>query len=60
MKAGSTMSVGEALALARSLAPAMSCETVPVPQAAGRVLAEDVRAGRDLPPVTSSAWTVGR
>ena len=55
------MSVGEALARARSLAPAMSFETVPVPEAAGRVLAEDVRAGRDLPPVTSSAmdgWAV--
>jgi molybdopterin molybdotransferase len=55
------MSVAEALERARSLAPVMPSETVPVPQAAGRVLAEDVCAGRDLPPVANSAmdgWAV--
>lgn len=51
----------EALELARALAPAMSAEPVPVPEAAGRVLAEDVRAARDLPAHASSAmdgWAV--
>ncbi len=51
----------EALDLARSLAPALAAESVPVPQSAGRVLAEDVRAGRDLPARASSAmdgWAV--
>lgn len=51
----------EALGLARALAPALPAEPVPVPEAAGRVLAEDVRAGRDLPAHPSSAmdgWAV--
>ena len=47
--------VQEALDLAHGLAPAMPAEPVPVPEAAGRVLAEDVRAGRDLPAQTGSA-----
>lgn len=53
--------VQEALELARELAPAMSAEAVPVSEAAGRVLAEDVRAGRDLPAHAGSAmdgWAV--
>src|SRR5680860_1401311 len=53
--------VEEALELARSLAPPLPAEHVPVPEAAGRVLAEDVHAGRDLPARTSSAmdgWAV--
>ncbi len=51
----------EALELARSLAIATGAEPVPVPEAAGRVLAEDVCAGRDLPAHASSAmdgWAV--
>ena len=51
----------EAIALAASLAPRPPAEPVPVPDAAGRVLAEDVRAGRDLPAADSSAmdgWAV--
>lgn len=51
----------EALELARSLAPPMDAEPVPVPEAAGRVLAEDVVAGRDLPAHAGSAmdgWAV--
>lgn len=53
--------VQEALDLAHGLAPAMPGEPVPVPEAAGRVLAEDVRAGRDLPAHAGSAmdgWAV--
>ncbi len=45
----------EALELARALAPPLSVEPVPVPETAGRVLAEDVHAGRDLPALASSA-----
>jgi molybdopterin molybdotransferase len=55
------LSVEEAIALAASLAPVLAPEAVPVPEAAGRVLAEDVRAGRDLPAADSSAmdgWAV--
>lgn len=61
MSGRQTMSVAEALERARELAPVMSAEPVPVPEAAGRVLAEDVRAGRDLPAVASAAmdgWAV--
>lgn len=52
---------GLALERARALAPRTPAEGVPVPEAAGRTLAEDVRAGRDLPPEASSAmdgWAV--
>lgn len=55
------LSVEEAIALAASLAPVLPAEPVPVPAAAGRVLAEDVSAGRDLPAADSSAmdgWAV--
>ena len=55
------ISVEEALALVAALAPARAAEAVPVPDAAGRILAEDVRAGRDLPAAESSAmdgWAV--
>ena len=55
------ISVADALAVARALAPATPAETVAVPEAAGRTLAEDVCAGRDLPAATSSAmdgWAV--
>lgn len=51
----------EALAVARALAPATGTEPVPVPEAAGRTLADDVRAVRDLPPADLSAmdgWAV--
>ena len=51
----------EALELARALAPPLSPQPVPVPETAGRVLAEDVHAGRDLPAHASSAmdgWAV--
>lgn len=51
----------EALELAHRLAPALPAEPIPVPEAAGRVLAEDVRAGRDLPAHAGSAmdgWAV--
>lgn len=51
----------EALELARALAPALPAEPVPVPETAGRVLAEDVRAQRDLPAHAGSAmdgWAV--
>jgi molybdopterin molybdotransferase len=53
--------VERALELARALAPATPAEDVPVPGSAGRLLAEDVRAVRDLPAVHSSAmdgWAV--
>jgi molybdopterin molybdotransferase len=53
--------VQEALDLAHGLAPALPGEPVAVPEAAGRVLAEDVRAGRDLPAQAGSAmdgWAV--
>lgn len=55
------LSVFQALELARALAPRLTAESVPVPETAGRVLAEDVRATRDLPAAPSSAmdgWAV--
>lgn len=45
----------------RALAPATATEAVPVEEAVGRTLAEDVRAARDLPAAESSAmdgWAV--
>ena len=51
----------EAIALARALAPVREAEPVPVAETAGRTLAEDVRALRDLPAAESSAmdgWAV--
>ena len=44
-----------ALERARAIAPPLRAEPVAVPEAAGRTLAEDVRAERDLPPEASSA-----
>lgn len=61
MSGRATISVAEALERARELAPPMPAEPVAVPGAAGRLLAEDVRAGRDLPAVESAAmdgWAV--
>ena len=61
MSGRSNIGVDEALECARALAPDLPAELVPVPRTAGRVLAEDVRAGRDLPAVASSAmdgWAV--
>lgn len=55
------LSLRTALDRAREIAPAPPPEEVPVPDAAGRTLAEDVRAARDLPPRPSSAmdgWAV--
>jgi molybdopterin molybdotransferase len=61
MSARAAVSVEEALALARAHALRPGAEDVPVPEAAGRTLAEDVRAVRDLPPADLSAmdgWAV--
>jgi molybdopterin molybdotransferase len=55
------VSVGRALELARALAVATGAEAVPVAEAAGRTLAEDVRAARDVPAADGSAmdgWAV--
>jgi molybdopterin molybdotransferase len=55
------LSLEEALERARRIAPSPPAEEVPVPDAAGRTLAEDVRAERDLPPAATSAmdgWAV--
>lgn len=56
-----TIDLETALARAREIAPSPPAEEVAVPEAAGRTLAEDVRAERDLPPRASSAmdgWAV--
>ncbi len=55
------LSLETALERARGIAPSPAAEEVPVPAAAGRTLAEDVRAERDLPPAGTSAmdgWAV--
>jgi molybdopterin molybdotransferase len=55
------LSLEAALEHARRIAPSPAAEEVPVPDAAGRTLAEDVRAERDLPPAATSAmdgWAV--
>lgn len=55
------LSLEDALERARRIAPSPGAEEVPVPDAAGRTLAEDVRAERDLPPAATSAmdgWAV--
>jgi molybdopterin molybdotransferase len=49
------LSVDEALALVLERVQRLESERVPVAAAAGRVLAEDVRAAVDLPPFRSSA-----
>jgi molybdopterin molybdotransferase len=61
MGAEQDVTVERALELARSLAPARDIELVHVPEAAGRVLASDVAAARDLPAADVSAmdgWAV--
>ena len=55
------VSVERAREIARELAPPTGAEDVPVPEAAGRVLAADARAVRDLPAAEVSAmdgWAV--
>ena len=55
------VTVERARELARELAPATDFELVPVPESAGRVLAADVAAARDLPAADVSAmdgWAV--
>jgi molybdopterin molybdotransferase len=47
--------VDQALARIFALCPALPPEVVPLAQAAGRVLVEPVRAGRDQPPFAASA-----
>jgi len=49
------IAVEDALARIFALCPAARTETVPLAQAAGRVLAEPVTAGRDQPPFAGSA-----
>lgn len=49
------LSVAEALARVLALMAPVGSETVPLAQAAGRVLSEDVVAGRDQPPFAASA-----
>lgn len=49
------IAVDEALTRIFSLCPVLGRETVPLAQAAGRVLAEPVTAQRDQPPVAASA-----
>ena len=51
----SLIGVDEALARIFDLVPAMPAETVPLADAAGRVLAEDAVARRDQPPFAASA-----
>jgi len=61
MPAENDVDVARALELALDLAPLTSHERVPVPDLAGRTLAADVTAGRDLPPTDTSAmdgWAV--
>jgi molybdopterin molybdotransferase len=61
MGAEQDVTVERALEVARSLAPARDLELVHVPEAAGRVLASDVAAARDLPAADVSAmdgWAV--
>lgn len=61
MAAEHDVSVERAREIARALAPRTGAEDVPVPDAAGRVLAADVRAVRDLPAAEVSAmdgWAV--
>ena len=55
------ISAEEALAIVRAVAPVTGAEAVPVAEAVGRTLADDVRAVRDLPAAESSAmdgWAV--
>jgi molybdopterin molybdotransferase len=55
------VTIERALEIARGLAPDTGVEEVPVPEAAGRLLATDVLARRDLPPADVSAmdgWAV--
>jgi molybdopterin molybdotransferase len=47
--------VEQALARVFALCPTLPAETVPLAQAAGRVMAEPVRAARDQPPFAGSA-----
>jgi molybdopterin molybdotransferase len=49
------LALEEALELVLGRVPALTAETVPLEQAAGRVLAADARAAADLPPFPSSA-----
>jgi molybdopterin molybdotransferase len=49
------IAVDQALARIFALCPVLGAETVPLAQAAGRVLAEPVTAGRDQPPFAGSA-----
>ena len=49
------LSIDEALARVLARARPLASERIPVAAAAGRVLAEDVAAGVDLPPFASSA-----
>ncbi|MBE0454002.1 gephyrin-like molybdotransferase Glp [Roseovarius autotrophicus] len=49
------ISVGEALAALFALVDPLEVEEVPLSEAAGRVLARDVAAGRDQPPFAASA-----
>jgi molybdopterin molybdotransferase len=61
MGAERDVDVERARELARGLAPATDFELVPVPESAGRVLAADVAAARDLPAADVSAmdgWAV--
>ena len=51
-------SVQEALALVRACCLPLPAETVPLAEAAGRVLAAAVDAPRDLPPFDNSAMDV--
>ena len=47
--------VDEARARVLAAVRALQAEPVPIPDAVGRVLAEDVRAGSDVPPFANSA-----
>jgi molybdopterin molybdotransferase len=49
------ISVREALDLVLERLPRLGAETVPLPRASGRVLAEAVRSTRDVPPFRNSA-----
>jgi molybdenum cofactor synthesis domain-containing protein len=51
-----TIPLADALAILRGVArPAEATETVPLPQACGRVLAEEIRARTDIPPFDRAA-----
>jgi molybdopterin molybdotransferase len=53
---GTLLTVAEALALIEErVAPIVAAETVPLPEAAGRMLARDMIAAMDLPPHANSA-----